>query len=52
MGNDANVGNYTYMGSNGSSLIDYVLSSQDVLEFIQSFDVHDPKIWLTTAVYH
>ncbi|MCG7875034.1 MAG: reverse transcriptase domain-containing protein [Candidatus Thiodiazotropha endolucinida] len=44
MGNDANVGNYTYVGSNGSSTIDYVLSSQDVFEFIQSFDVHGPNI--------
>ena len=33
-GNDANVGKYTYICSNGGSLIDYMLASQNLIEFI------------------
>ena len=43
-GNDANVGNYTYISSHGSSVIDYILASQNWFEFIQSFDVDGPNI--------
>ena len=43
-GNNANVGKYTYICSNGRSVIDYMLASQNLIEFIQSFDVHDPNI--------
>ena len=43
-GNDANVGKYTYIAPNGSSVIDYMLASQSLFEFIQFFEVHDPNI--------
>ena len=43
-GNDANFGKYTYIGSNGSSVIDYMLSQQDLFEFIRSFDIEDSNI--------
>ena len=44
VGNDAKVGKYTYIGSNGSSLIDYMLVSQELFNFVQSFHVQDPNI--------
>ena len=43
-GNDANVGKYTRIAPNGSSVIDYMLASQSLFEFIQYFEVHDPNI--------
>ena len=43
-GNDANVDKCRYICSNCSSVIDYMLASQNLIEFIQSFDVHDPNI--------
>ena len=42
-GNDAN-DKCRYICSNGSSVIDCMLASQNLIEFIQSFDVHDPNI--------
>ena len=43
-GNDANVGKYTHISSNGSRVIDYMLALESLIEFIQSFDVHDLNI--------
>ena len=43
-GNDANVGKYSYIAPNGSSVIDYMLASQSLFEFLQFFEVHDPNI--------
>ena len=44
MGEDANIRKYTYIGSNGSSAIDYMLSLQNMLDFVQSFNIEDPNI--------
>ena len=43
VGSDAGVGECTYVGSSGTSLIDYVLVSEDVLNNLCSFCVHDPN---------
>ena len=39
VGQDKNVGNYTYIGPNGCSLIDYILASREVFESILDFCV-------------
>ena len=44
VGNDCGVGRYTFVGSKGSSLVDYVLASQDFFKFIDQFEVHEPNI--------
>ena len=44
VGNDEGVGKYTFVGSRGSSLVDYVLASQDLFPFVKEFDVQDPNI--------
>ena len=41
---DKGIGNYTFVGSRGSSVVDYVLSSQDLFKYINRFEVHDPNI--------
>lgn len=41
MGEDARIGNYTNMSTNGNSLIDYVICSHDLFPFISNFRVHD-----------
>ena len=43
VGSDAGVGECTYVGYGGTSLIDYVLVSEDLLNKFCSFDVHDPN---------
>ena len=43
VGSDAGIGECTYLGSSGSSLIDYVLVSEDLLKCFASFDVYDPN---------
>ena len=43
VGSDARVGKCTYVGSGGSSLIDYVLVSEDLLHKFNTFYVHDPN---------
>ena len=45
VGYDAQVGECKYMGRNGSSLIDYVLVSQNVLDMFTSFGIGDPNIF-------
>ena len=44
VGDDAAVGKCTYVGSRGSSLIDYVLVSQNLLKQFVAFYVDDPNI--------
>ena len=44
VGEDAAVGKCTYVGSGGSSLIDYVLVSQNLLKQFETFYVDDPNI--------
>ena len=44
VGNDEGVGKYTFVGSRGSSLVDYVLASQDMFYFVKYFCVQDPNI--------
>ena len=35
VGNDLTIGKCTFVGSRGSSLIDYVLASEDIFMFLQ-----------------
>ena len=44
VGNDNGIGRYTFVGHRGSSVVDYVLGSQDMFDFVKSFEVHDPNI--------
>ena len=44
VGADAAVGKCTYVGSRGSSLIDYVITNQDFLKHFSNFYVNDPNI--------
>ena len=43
VGSDAGIGECTYVGSSGASLIDYVLVSEDLLKCFVTFDVFDPN---------
>jgi len=43
VGQDAGVGKYTFVGHRGSSLVDYVIVSESLYPFMQSFNVHDPN---------
>ena len=40
-GKDANIGNYTCITHNSSSLIDYLLTDYDVFTNITDFEIHD-----------
>ena len=44
VGNDVGVGCYTFIGHRGCSLVDYVLTSQEVFRFVSEFEVQDPNI--------
>ena len=44
IGNDKNIGRYTYIGHNGSSVVDYIISSQNLLNYVTFFNVDDPNI--------
>ena len=44
VGSDYEVGRYTFEGSKGSSLVDYVLSLQNLFNYIKSFIVQEPNI--------
>ena len=41
IGDDAGIGNYTFMSPNGCSVIDYDVCSCDLFPFISDFIVHD-----------
>ena len=43
VGSDAGVRECTYVESNGASLIDYVLASEELLTNFVTFDVFDPN---------
>ena len=40
---DAGVGEFTFVGARGSSMVDYVIVSQDLLSKFMSFSVDEPK---------
>ena len=44
VGDDRNVGKYTFVNSIGSSVIDYVLCRPDLFDNVSHFCVHDPNI--------
>ena len=44
VGNDKGIGRYTFVGSRGRSLVDYVLSSQNMFQFVNFFEVQEPNI--------
>ena len=44
VGNDRGIGRYTFVGSRGRSLVDCVLSSQNMFQFVNTFEVQEPNI--------
>lgn len=44
VGSDAGIGKYTFVGHRGSSLVDYVLASNDIFTLITDFSVEEPNI--------
>ena len=44
VGEDKGVGKFTFVGSRGSSVVDYVLASAELFQYIRTFKVHDPNI--------
>ena len=44
LGSDRGVGKYTYVGSTGRSVIDYVIASPNLLNTISTFHVGEPNI--------
>lgn len=44
IGNDNGIGRYTFVDDRCSSLVDYVLGSQVMFNYVKSFEVHEPNI--------
>jgi len=44
VGDDQNIGKYTYVASTGSSVVDYVISTPNMFNYISHFVVHEPNI--------
>ena len=44
VGDDKGIGSYTFVGHRGSSLVDYVLSSQNMFQYVNIFEVQEPNI--------
>ena len=44
VGDDYGVGRFTFVGSRGSSVVDYIISSQDLFQRVKLFVVEDPNI--------
>jgi len=44
VGEDKGIGRYTYVGSSGSSLVDYVITTQNLFSFVDTFVVKEPTI--------
>ena len=44
VGEDYGIRRYTFVGSRGSSVVDYILSSQDLFTNISHFKANDPNI--------
>ena len=42
--NDRDIGRYTFVGSRGSSVVDYVIATQNLFKNVTSFNVHEPNI--------
>ena len=45
VGDDKGVGRYTFVGNRGSSVVVYVLASQELFTCIRHFEVQDPNIF-------
>ena len=43
VGDDSGIGRYTFVGHTGSSVVDYVLGSQEMISFVNSFEVQEPN---------
>ena len=46
------MGKYTFVGRRGSSLVDYVLSSQSLFSLVKTFDVQNPNIMSDHCLVH
>ena len=44
VGGDTGIGRYTFVGSRGSSVVDYVIASQELFKFVKYFEVQEPNI--------
>lgn len=44
VGDDKGIGQFTFVGSRGSSVVDYVLCTQDLFGNVSHFKVHEPNI--------
>jgi exonuclease III len=44
VGSDKGMGRYTFVGHRGSSLVDYVIGTQNLLKSVKRFDVSEPNI--------
>ena len=49
VGKDRGVGKYTFVGSQGRSVVDYILASQSLFTCVKELKVHDPNICLVPA---
>ena len=52
VGQDRNIGKYTYVGSTGKSLVDYVIASQALFPAVCTFRVDDPNILSDHCLIH
>lgn len=52
VGNDKHIGKGTFVGSNGSSLVNYVICSPDLISAINYFRVDDPNILSDHCIIH
>ena len=43
-GDDRGIGKFTFVGSRGSSVVDYILASQNLFDYVSKFKVHDPNL--------
>ena len=44
VGDDKGIGRYTYVGSSGSSLVNYVITTQNLFRFVYTFVVKEANI--------
>lgn len=44
VGNDSEIGRYTFVGHRGCSVVDYGICSQNLFNFIKEFEVQEPNI--------
>lgn len=51
-GQDKGVGKYTYIGSTGSSLVDYVIMSPSLMKCLSKFYIDDPNILSDHCAVH